>query len=432
MKIRNWDTNLKIRLGGEFINNVIFWTFFPFLAIYFSEAFGKGLTGLLLVLSQVLSVIANLLGGYCADRFGRKRMMVIASFGQAAGYGLFALASTPWMASPAAAFAGFSAASVFGSLYWPASQAMVADVVEERHQSQVFAVFYSSVNIAVVIGPLLGSLFYLNHPSLVLAAASACCVGVGLLLGSRLRETAPRMDRAAAASPAGGPWYRFLVAELRQYRIIASDRVFLLFIVAGVLVGQTFLQLDLLFPVFIEETVERTAVFAYGDWHWQLSGQQLFGAIVSLNGFLVALFTVSVTRGLNALRDRYVFVAGALIYAASIALFGQMTSFWGFVFVIVLFTLAELMSAGPQQTFISRLAPDDMRGQYFAASSLRFTLGRTIAPLSIPLSDWIGFPWTFALLAALAVAAAALYNLMFRWHERPASPRQSPGAAPHG
>ncbi|WP_237179162.1 hypothetical protein [Paenibacillus sp. MMS18-CY102] len=39
----------------------------------------KGWTGILLVLSQLLSVFANLVGGYCADRFGRKRMMVFAA-----------------------------------------------------------------------------------------------------------------------------------------------------------------------------------------------------------------------------------------------------------------------------------------------------------------------------------------------------------------
>ncbi|MCC3376830.1 MFS transporter [Cohnella sp. REN36] len=418
MRIRNWDTNLKIRLGGEFAINVLFWTFFPFLAIYFSEAFGKGPAGMLLILSQVLSVVANLLGGYCADRFGRKRMMVVATFVQAAGYGLFAVAATPLLHAPALAFAGFSAASVASSLYWPASQAMVADVVEPQHQSQVFAVFYSSLNMAVVIGPLLGSLFFLDHPAIVLAAAGVCCVGLAALLSGKLRETAPTAKRQSPET--SGPWYRFVLKELGQYRIIASDRVFLLFIVAGVLVGQTFLQLDLLFPVFIKETVARTTVFAFGDWSWELTGQQLFGAIVSLNGLLVALFTVAVTKGLEKLRDRYVFVFGTAIYAVSIVLFGQMTTFWGFASVIALFTLAELMSAGPQQTFISRLAPEDMRGQYFAASSLRYTLGRTIAPLSIPLSEWIGYKWTFGLLAILALLAAAIYYLMFNWYERPA------------
>ncbi|MBD0383999.1 MDR family MFS transporter [Paenibacillus sedimenti] len=418
MKIRDWDMNLKIRLGGEAAFNVIFWAFFPFLSIYFANSFGKGLAGLLLILSQALSVFGNLLGGYCADRFGRKRMMVIAAFGQAIGYGIFACAASPWISMPIVGFIGFSLASLSGSLYWPASQAMVADVVEEKHRSSVFAIFYTAANMAVVVGPLLGSILYEDNPYAVLAAASVFCLLLAVLMNWRFSETLPKhlIDRQHAK--AGEPWYRFLAAQLRDYRIIASDRVFLLFVLAGVLLSQTFMQLDLLFPLFLKETVPMTTIFAYGDWNLQLTGKQLFGLIVSENGLFVALFTVVVTKWMLSYRDRYVFIGGALFYALGIAMFSQMSTFWGFTLAIVVFTLAELMSAGPQQAFVSRLAPDHMRAQYFAASSLRFTLGRTIAPLSIPLSEWIGFTWTFGLLTGLAILSALMYNVMFNRYDR--------------
>ncbi|GAY78071.1 hypothetical protein NBRC111894_3625 [Sporolactobacillus inulinus] len=46
------------------------------MAIYFSNHFGQETAGLLLILSQVIGTAIGLLGGYCADHFGRKRMMV--------------------------------------------------------------------------------------------------------------------------------------------------------------------------------------------------------------------------------------------------------------------------------------------------------------------------------------------------------------------
>lgn len=73
MRLRDWDRNLKIRLFGEALMNITYWMFFPFLTIYFADEFGKEQAGFLLVFSQVFSVMANLMGGYCADRFGRKR-----------------------------------------------------------------------------------------------------------------------------------------------------------------------------------------------------------------------------------------------------------------------------------------------------------------------------------------------------------------------
>lgn len=418
MRIRDWDINLKIRLGGEAAFNVVFWTFFPFLSIYFSSAFGKGWTGLLLILSQALSVFANLLGGYCADRFGRKRMMVLAAFGQSIGYGLFALAASPLLAMPVLGFIGFSFASMAGSLYWPASQAMVADVVKEEHRSSVFAIFYTAANISVVIGPLIGSITYDDNPYIVLAAASVFCLILSVTMSRTLHETQPEQLADRYRTQTGEPWYQFLAAQLRDYKIIAADRVFLLFILAGVLLSQTFMQLDLLFPVFMEDTVHLATIFSYGDWNLQLTGKQLFGLIVSENGLFVALFTVIVTKWMLSYRDRYVFIGGALFYAIGIVMFGSMSTFWGFTLAIAVFTLAELMSAGPQQAFVSRLAPEHMRGQYFAAGSLRFTLGRTLAPLSIPISSWIGFTWTFLLLAGIALLSAVLYHLMFNQFER--------------
>ncbi len=73
MRIRDWDRNLRIRLIGESFVGVTFWMIFPFIAIYFSSMFGRERTGVLLVISRLFSVIANLLGGYFADRFGRKK-----------------------------------------------------------------------------------------------------------------------------------------------------------------------------------------------------------------------------------------------------------------------------------------------------------------------------------------------------------------------
>lgn len=423
MKLKDWDLNLKIRLGGEAANNLLFWMFYPFLSIYFAESFGKSWTGLLLVFSQVLSVFANLVGGYCADRFGRKRMMVIATAGQGIGYAVFALSATPWLDWPAAGFAGFTLSSLFGSVYWPASQAMVADVVPEKEQSSVFAVFYTSTNIAVVVGPLIGTLLYVNHPSEVLAGAALVSAILSFVLSRTMTETRPPSSQSA--STASGSWQQAVWKQLQQYRIIAADRVFLLYITAGVLVAQTFMQLDLLFPVYLKDTIKSVSVLPRGaaNWDWQLTGERLFGIILSENGLLVVLFTVLVTRLMSATRDRFAFIAGSLVFAVSIFLFSQVSGFWGFAAAMAVFTLAELMTAGPQQSFIARLAPEDMRGQYYAAASLRYTLGRTIAPLTIPLAEWFGYTPTFLLLAVLAVASALVYNQMFNWHEKPSYSR---------
>ncbi|MEH7115404.1 MFS transporter [Neobacillus niacini] len=416
MRIRDWDPNLKVRLFSEAMMNITFWMFFPFLTIYFADAFGKNKAGFLLVFSQIFSVIANLMGGYCADRFGRKRMMVLSAIGQGLSFLLFAAASSPWLQSPWIGFIAFAIAGVFGSFYWPASQAMVADVVDEKDRNSVFAIFYTSINIAVVIGPILGAIFYVNYRFQLLLVAGIICILLGLILAKWTRETAPLQK--VETLKADRKWYYFLQDQFKDYTLIIKDKTFLLFIIAGILAGQTFMQLDLLFPVYMKEVIDLQTLFSIGDWSFTIKGEQAFGIVLAENGLLVALLTVVITKWMGNFKERNVFVLSSVVYAISIFMFSQTHWIWGFIIAMAVFTFAELMGAGIQQSFVSKLAPEHMRGQYFAAASLRFTISRTIAPLSIPLTVWIGYEWTFIVLCLLALASAGLYWLMFYSFEK--------------
>ncbi|MDE3837886.1 MFS transporter [Bacillus methanolicus] len=415
MRIKDWDQNLKVRLFGEALMNITFWMFFPFLTIYFADEFGKDKVGFLFIFSQLFSVFANLMGGYCADRYGRKKMMVLSAFGQGFSFLLFALANIPGLSSPWLAFFSFTLVGIFSSFYWPASQAMVADVVEEKHRSSVFAVFYTSINIAVVVGPILGAIFYANYWNELLLVAGFSCMTLAFIFVKWTRETAPNQHKIT--SNENEKWYSFLKNQLKDYQIIIKDKTFLLYILAGILVAQTFMQLDLLIPVYTKEVIDQQTILSFGNCSLTVSGEQAFGILLSENGFLVALFTVFVTKWMTKFREQNVFILSSVTYAIAIYLFGQLEWIWGLIFAMLLFTVGELMTAGIQQSFISKIAPEQMRGQYFAAAILRFTIGRTIAPISIPMTVWIGYDWTVAVLSLLSLLSGFLYWLMFKVYE---------------
>lgn len=117
------------------------------------------------------------------------------------------------------------------------------------------------------------------------------------------------------------------------------------------------------------------------------------------------------------------------MYAVSIFLLGHTTWIWGLILAMAIFTFGELIVAGIQQTFVSRIAPAHMRGQYFAAASLRYTIGKTIAPISIPLTVWIGYDWTIFILSLLAVLSAIIFQLMFSLYEKENSHQIEKGSA---
>ncbi|OEH92926.1 MDR family MFS transporter [Bacillus solimangrovi] len=410
MKWRDWDRNLKIRLYGEALVNICFWAFFPFMAIYFSNEFGKGVAGVLLVLSQVAGVIANLIGGYSADKYGRKNMMLLSIFLQGGAFTLFALANSPWYQSPIVTFISFTIIGVSGAIYWPASQAMVADVVEEKDRSTVFAVFYTALNIAVVIGPILGSLFFFDYRFEFLVTAALVNITLGFVIMKYIRETMPEDSTSKQLKLS---WHEAMKEQLRDYKVIMYDKVFFLFIIAGILVAQTFMQMDVLVAVYMTETFQDQVLVSFRDWSFLVDGERAFGLIIAENGLLVALFTVIVTRWMTKYPDRNVFIVSSLLYGVGILILGSNGHIWVLIGAMAIFTFAELMVVGLQQDFVSRLAPEQMRGKYFAAASLRFTIGRTMAPMFIPLTLLIGYQWTFIVLFLLTLLSAVLYARMF-------------------
>ncbi|WP_077623143.1 MDR family MFS transporter [Sediminibacillus massiliensis] len=410
MKWKDWDRNLRIRLFGEGTTNFLFWSYFPFMTILFEKSFGKDKAGLLLVLSQAFSVLASLIGGYCADRFGRKKMMVISSFGQCLTFLLFAYANSPWYESPMLTFISFSLLGVWGALYWPASHAMVADVVKEKHRASVFAVFYTSINIAVVVGPIIGSFVFYSYRFEMLLFGAVLTAVLTFVLQTYLEETVV-YERTEVGT--GKHWYQAVWDELSAYRVIARDRTFLLFIIAGVLVAQTFMQLDILIAVYTSEVIDNQSLFSFGQFQLNLTGEQAFALILAENGLLVALFTVFVTRVMSRFKEWKVFVLSSCIYAVGISLYGMTQSIWMFIIAMGLFTFAELMVVGIQESFVSKLSPANMRGQYFSAASLRFTVGKLIAPLSLVLTNYLSYQVVFMLLGLLAILSAGTYYYMF-------------------
>lgn len=414
MKFKTWDINLKVRLFGEALLDISFWAVFPFLTIYFSDSIGRQTTSLLLILSQALSVITALLGGYFADTYGRKRMMSISVIGEGAGFLIFAIAATTMFHSPYVAFFGFMVASIFMSFYQPASQAMIADVVKPEHRSHVYSIFYMMINIAVVIGPIIGALVFNNYTSQTLLAIVLADLLLLILLTKFGHETAPMaLDKELRKAQREKKIGTVLMEQLRNYKLIFKDKVFFLYIIAGVIISQSFMQLDLLFPLYITEVIGDSSIFSI-----QLTGEQLFGFIVSINGFCVALLTVFFTRLMSRYREKLVFMNSSFLYGIAILLFGIATGPWGAILAIILFSFAELMTVGIQQNFVAKIAPDNKRAMYFSAAGLRYTFGKVIAPLAITLSTLVGYFATFATIAVLAVISGFIYFYMYSLYEK--------------
>lgn len=409
MLFRDWDINLKVRLIGEAFTGISFWMVFPFLTVYFSGTLGREVTSLLLVLSQVIAVCCGLFGGYFADLYGRKRMMLIAIFGELIGYGIFTIASYDQIDSAWLGFIGFTVASIFFSFYNPAASAMVADVVNELERSYVYSVFYTVSNLSIIIGPLIGAVLFINYRFYLLLFVSISYLVLYFLLYIFTHETAPLHNQQSNTTVKG-----ILHSQLKNYQVIFSDKIFLIFVISGILVAQTFMQLDMFIPLKVDETIENVTLLL----NWNVDSAGLYSILLVVNGVLVVLLSTVITKYMMRYEEKISFIYSTVLYGISILIIGLFTNPWMYIFGLVVFTIGEILKVGVQQNFIAMLAPEDKRGMYFSAAGLSYSVGRVIAPLSITLTAYIGFEMTSAVLALGCFVATYLYVYMFKLFEK--------------
>ncbi|WP_433750575.1 MDR family MFS transporter [Falsibacillus pallidus] len=405
MKIRYWDTNLKLRLIGEGLFNMLFWMYFPFITVYFSGAFGKSIAGLLMTVPPLFSLLGSLIGGALSDRVGRRPVMLFGALFQTIMFALFALSGSPWID-----YIAFIGIGIGGAIYRPASQSMVADLAPPKELREIFATFTTANNLGAILGPLLGAIFFFHYRQELLWTCAAVMLGYFIAIYFILHESMPIKVEIQEKRPISSE----LKDQWKGYGIIFRDKVFLVYIIAGIFSLVAIMQLDLYLPVYIINHVPGQALFTWNHWSFQISSTEVFGWVLGFNGLLFVLFILPVTKWFGHWKERNVFILSSLMAGGGTFLVGLNSNIWYLFFVTIIFTFGEMVRSPVTQSFISRYAPENARGQYMGADSLQYTIGKFLAPITVFLSSWIAPMGIFTIILGFSLVSIVFYHLLFR------------------
>jgi MFS family permease len=134
-------------------------------------------------------VLVGLAGGILADRFDRRRVMVLSDL---AGAGCFVVLAM--VHSPGAMVALAFAAAVAEAPFWPASSAAVPNLVEEVDVPWANSLLMQATYAALSLGPLAGGAMVAGFgaPAAFFANAGSFLVSAAILAGTRGRFAADR------------------------------------------------------------------------------------------------------------------------------------------------------------------------------------------------------------------------------------------------
>lgn len=227
-----------------------------------------------------------------------------------------------------------------------------------------------------------------------------------------VKETMPSSN--ASRSKDSTSIKRVWTEQLRGYKIIFRDKVFLVYILAGIFALIPIMQLDLYLPVYVINEVPAQTLLTWNDHSLKLTSTEIYGWLVGFNGLLFVLFILPVANWFRHWKERNVFILSSLLAGFGTFFVGLNSNIWFLFFVTIIFTFGEIVRSPVTLSFISRYAPEHARGQYLAADSLQNTIGKFLAPMTVFLSSWLQPMGIFSIILGFSLISIVLYIQLFR------------------
>ena len=359
--------------------------------------------GAISTLFMLMQFLFSPVQGALSDRYGRRTVILISSFGLGVDFIVMALAPALWLLFLGRAVSGICAAS------FSTANAYIADVVPKDKRAAAFGMLGAALSLGFVLGPALGGFlghWHLRLPFWVAAGLSLINFGYGYFV---LPESLPKERRATRfdwrhANPFGA------VALLRRYpQVLGLAAVFFLINLAQFSLNSTYVLY---------------ADFRFG---W---GPQAVGYTLGLVGLCGAMVQGGLVRRLMPkLGERRMILAGLVLCMAGYLWFGLAPSAALFLLAIPLFCLGGL-AGPPAQSMMTHLVDPHEQGRLQGALSSLRGLAGILGPamfanlFALFISDHAPvhqLPGAAFVLAALLLLAAALVAVRATRHGAPAS-----------
>lgn len=360
--VRGFDRAVWVVAAARLVNVLGSGLVYPFATLYFYREVGIAFTlvGVGLLANNVGLAIGTLAGGFLADRYGRRPVMVASMTLAAPALAAYALVTTAPQFVAVASTAGL----VMG-LFAPASQAMIADLTDDDARERAYALLKVASNAGFGTGFVLGGLIYGVSKTGVFVANGATSGIVAIVLLFALPRS-PAADRVEGAIGSFG-------GNVRRWGESITHPTILALALLNVGFAIMYAQMKSTVPVHAEA--------AFG-----LTSEQL-GTLFVLNPVVIVLFQLPIvariadwrrTRGLLLSAGFWTasFVAVWLSYGAPWVLgIGLIGAF------LVLRTVGEILHAPLMTALASDVGPVESRGSQLSVLEIAKRLGFGIGPV---------------------------------------------------
>jgi len=312
------------------------------------------------MISAIVGIPGSFIGGFLADRLGRKKVMIFFQSLAALGFASCAFLGfsmmVPWM---------LILSSFFGSASQPANSAMVADLTNEENRKRAFSLLYLGINVGFSVGPLIAGFLYNNYIKWIFLGDAITTLLSLLLVMIYVEESKPSEDKMIESkntdSDERAEEGSLLKVLIRRPGLLAFTFIFTLY-------GFVYVQHSYSIPLQLSKL--------FGE---EKAGS-MFGIIMASNGIIVLLFTTIVT-------SLTVKIKPVINIAISGVLFGlgfgatyfanNYIYIWGLTF---LWTIGEILETTNAGVYIANHTPMSHRGRFNSILPIIMGSGFAVGP----------------------------------------------------
>ena len=356
--------NLVNRAGGMVV---------PFLTLYFTTRLGFTAVeaGRTLSLYGLGSILGALAGGWLSDRVHSLHVQRFSLL--ATGAGFLVLSQLKGHLSVSIAVFLLSAVT---DCFRPALMTSATRSCSPEELPRSLSLIRLANNLGFAIGPAVGGLLAARHYGLLFVCDALTCWAAAAVLFALRLDVRPA---PAAASP----------SEPREGRSPWVDGPFLAFLGLTTLLAVVFFQIFATMPLYLREV-------------YRLSEQGI-GALLSMNGLLIALFEMVIVRAMERRSRLRVAALGCVLVCLGFGLLPLGTA-WPFAaFTFIVWTAGEMLAMPMINSAVAQRAPESRSGAYLGAYTVAFSAGWVVAP-TLGMAIYSGFGGTALWLAAGAMA----------------------------
>ncbi|MGD1942973.1 MAG: MFS transporter [Leptolyngbyaceae cyanobacterium] len=319
--------------------------------------------------SQALSgLVGRFVGGSMTDsqRWGRRQTLLLSALISAIADGIFLLSN---------GFPIFIAGNVLMGLgvglYWPSTEAVVADITPAGERNEAFAVVRLADSVGLGLGVILGGVLISTTQRYRLLFAVD---GVSFLLFFGL------IYWAIAETRPDQPGDR---SFWQGWSIALKDSVLWVYVAVNILLTGYIAQVQSTLPVYLNQFVPHAEATGFSE--------AMLSVLFTGHVILTALCQLPVARLLKPLAPPRALMIStvlwgsgfALVWATGTGLFSQASV--GAALALAVMAIATTAYTPIASSFVAMLAPEALRGVYLSINSMCWALGYFVAP---PLGGW--------------------------------------------